>query len=166
MDVWLLGKLALMAALFFHGASPERRAAAAVALAFFYVARVGLLEAAVNLLLAPVNALRDRLQPGRAAARAAAAAAAAANGGAGARRRGIARLPDAEDDDFAEEGQEGGGGEHGRGRLGDGSFFTPLLTVGRGYLVCDLFAAIAGFFVSLWPQWQPLQQLDVEIARE
>lgn len=158
-----------MAALFFHGASHERRAAAAVALAFFYVARVGLLEAAVNLLLAPVNALRDRLQPGRAAARAAAAAAAAAANG-GARRRGIARLPDADDDDFAEDGQgqEGlaGGHGHGRGRLGDGSFFTPLLTVGRGYLVCDLFAAIAGFFVSLWPQWQPLQQLDVEIARE
>jgi hypothetical protein len=146
-------RLGVMAVLFFHGASPERMALAAFALTFFYVARVGLLDAIAGGITAPLRRLLDRR---RAAAAAAAAAAAPVAGDAAA-----AGAAPAAGGGPAAGAAEGGGGAG----LGDGAFFTPLLTLGRGFLICDLFAALAAFFVSLWPEWNADQQLGVEVRR-
>jgi hypothetical protein len=154
-DVGLMLRLGVMAVLFFHGASPERMALASFALTFFYVARVGLLDAIASGITAPLRRLLDRRRAAAAAAAAAAPAAgdAAAAGAAPAAGAGPAA------------GAAEGGGAGGGAGLGDGAFFTPLLTLGRGFIICDLFAALAAFFVSLWPEWNADQQLGVEVRR-
>ena len=158
-DISLLIRLAIMGALFFHSGPPERTALAAVALTFFYVARVGLLSAIVAEVDACARSAGACLCRRRGVADAAGQGA-GVGANAGAAGNGVELPP------MHRHGVGGGGGDvaaaaagPGAAAFGEGRFLTPPLLMGRGYLLCDLLAAFVGLFVSLWPMWTPEGQL-------